>query len=146
MGGVYTVHVCVRSCITLYVCWEVCTLYVGEVCTLYVGEVCILYVGRCVHCMLGGVYISSLRRLCVKRRGDSVSVWLDAMWNMCMTSNNIYLCRCVHTWGHIWKIYGVIFGAYIWVHIWNIYGTIFGPLNISSIFDPNSCTIGCVGV
>ena len=30
-------------------------------------------------------------------------------------------------------------------HIWNIYGAIFGPLNISSIFDPNICTIGCVG-
>ena len=31
------------------------------------------------------------------------------------------------------------------MHIWNIYGAIFGPLNISSIFDPNICTVGCVG-
>ena len=30
------------------------------------------------------------------------------------------------------------------MHIWNIYGAIFGPLNISSIFDPNICTVGCV--
>ena len=27
-----------------------------------------------------------------------------------------------------------------------IFGTYMGPLNISSIFDPNICTIGCVDV